>query len=375
MKKNSLINKFEIIEKEFQKISNSILDPKIIYNKNQKKYKIYLKKYRILKNIMDIYEIYKKKLSSLQEANEILKNDSDPEMKEIAYLEKNKILEDLYSIEKKSYNILFSNINTEENDDDHRNAIVELRSGTGGDEACLFVEDILRMYIMYFKQVGYKYEIINIQKGGIKGYKEIILNVSGNNIKGGVYGNLKFESGVHRVQRIPKTESQGRIHTSAITVAVLPEIKDIEMDIHLSDIKKDTFRSSGSGGQHVNKTESAVRLTHLPSKITVECQEERSQHKNFEKAMNVLRSRLYQNEMEKQSKERSIKRKSLVSTGDRSVKIRTYNYPKKRVTDHRIHKSIHDLTGFMNGNIQEIIDFLKFFEKKQINNLNDHYQI
>ncbi|WP_185866685.1 peptide chain release factor 1 [Blattabacterium cuenoti] len=363
MKNISLIKKFEILEKEFHKISNSIIQPHIV--SNQKKYKTLLKKYRNLEKIVTIYEKYKKKLTALQEANFILKNDSDPEMKEIAFLEKNKILEDLSDIEKKSDNLLFSLFPTgKENrvEDDHRNAIVELRSGTGGDEACLFVEDILRMYIMYFKQVGWKYKILHAQKGGIQGYKEIILDVSG---KEEVYGNLKFESGVHRVQRIPKTESQGRVHTSAITVAVLPEIKDIEMKIHISDIKKDTFRSSGSGGQHVNKTESAVRLTHIPTKITVECQEERSQHKNFEKAMNVLRSRIYQNEKEKRLKERSIKRKSLVSTGDRSVKIRTYNYPKGRVTDHRIHKSIYNLVGFMNGNIQEMINFLKLSEKNQ----------
>ncbi|WP_185873941.1 peptide chain release factor 1 [Blattabacterium cuenoti] len=355
MKKTSLINKFEILEKEFHKISKYILQKDVL--SNSKKYKFFLKKYKKLNKIVKIYDIYKKKLISLKEANTILKIDYDPEMKEMAFLEKNKILEDLSLIERKFYNLYLNDIN--KNND--RNAILELRSGTGGDEACLFVEDILRMYIMYFKEMNWKYEIIHIQKGGVKGYKEIILNVIGNN-KIGVYGNLKFESGVHRVQRIPKTESQGRVHTSAITVAVLPEIQDIEMNINSSDIKKDTFRSSGSGGQHVNKTESAVRLTHIPSKITVECQEERSQHKNFEKAMNVLRSRIYQKQMEKKFQEQSIKRKSLVSTGDRSVKIRTYNYPKGRVTDHRIHKSIYDLVGFMNGNIQKMINYLKLSE-------------
>ncbi|AER40553.1 MAG: peptide chain release factor 1 [Flavobacteriales bacterium] len=365
MKRSSLLNQFEVLEKKFHEISNFILKPL----SNQKKYKILFKEYQKLKKIMSLYERYKNKLFSLQEAKNVLENDSDPEMKEIASLEKKKILEDLSSIEKESYNFLLSDSITEV-EEDHRNAIVELRSGTGGYEACLFVEDILRMYIMYFKQVGWKYEILHSQKGGIKGYKEIILEVSGNDVKkkGGVYSNLKLESGVHRVQRIPRTESQGRIHTSAITVAVLPEIKSVEMNIDLSDIKKETFRSSGAGGQHVNKTESAVRLTHITSKITVECQEERSQHKNFEKAMKVLRSRIYKNEMEKRIKERSIKRKSLISTGDRSVKIRTYNYPKSRVTDHRIHKSIYDIVGFMNGNIQEMIDLLKIFEEKNKKN-------
>ncbi|WP_185863353.1 peptide chain release factor 1 [Blattabacterium cuenoti] len=366
MEKTLLIQKLEIYKKEFFEILKLITQPGGGYD--QKKYKTLLNKYTKLEKIVSLYEEYKKKLALFKEINFFLENDSDPEMKELASTEKCKISENLSSIEKKLSNLLFdskeNNTNTEEYDkeDDRRNgAIVEIRSGTGGNEACLFVEDILRMYTMYFKKSGWKYKIIHAQKGGIKGYKEIILDING--IKG-VYGNLKFESGVHRVQRVPETESQGRVHTSAITVAVFPKVKNIEVNINLSDVKKETFRSSGSGGQHVNKTESAVRLTHIPSKITVECQEERSQHKNFEKAISVLRSRIYQNEKEKRLKEISVKRKSLVSTGDRSVKIRTYNYPRNRVTDHRIHKSIYNLTGFMNGNIQEMIDSLKSFEKK-----------
>ncbi|WP_185849332.1 peptide chain release factor 1 [Blattabacterium cuenoti] len=361
MKKTLLIQKLEVFKKEFYEISKSIIQPSII--SDQKEYKKLLKKYTKLEKIVTLYEEYNKKLSLLEEINFILKNDSNTEMKEFASTEKYKVLENLSFIEKKFENLLFSS-KEKYTTEDHRNAaIVELRSGTGGDEACLFVEDILRMYTMYFKKSGWKYKIIHAQKGGVKGYKEIILEIYGEK---GVYGNLKFESGVHRVQRIPKTESQGRVHTSAITVAVFPKVEDIEVDINLSDIKKDTFRSSGAGGQHVNKTESAVRLTHIPSKITVECQEERSQHKNFEKAISILRSRIYQNEKEKRLKKISIKRKSLVSTGDRSVKIRTYNYPKNRVTDHRIHKSIYDLSGFMNGNIQKMINLLKLFEKKSI---------
>ncbi|WP_185858059.1 peptide chain release factor 1 [Blattabacterium cuenoti] len=360
MKKISLIHKLEISKKNFLEISKSITQPDII--SNSKKYKILLEKYKKLKKIVSSYEEYNKKLVYLKEINFILENDLDIEMKEFAKIEKYNILENLSSIEKKLYQLVFFSKEEHVMEEDYRKeAIVEIRSGTGGDEACLFVEDILRMYTMYFKKLGWKYKIIYAQKGGIKGYKEIILEVNGEK---GVYGNLKFESGVHRVQRVPKTESQGRVHTSAITVAVFPKVKDIEVNINLSDIKKDTFRSSGSGGQHVNKTESAVRLTHIPSQITVECQEERSQHKNFEKAMIILRSRIYQNEKEKRLAKISIKRKSLVSTGDRSVKIRTYNYPKNRVTDHRIHKSIYNLIGFMNGDIQEMINLLKFFEKK-----------
>ncbi|WP_185872843.1 peptide chain release factor 1 [Blattabacterium cuenoti] len=358
MIQNSLLNKkFKILKKEFDTISKSISIPKIIYDKI--KYKTLLKQYNKIDKWIKYYHEYNKKLSYLHELNDVLEHDSDPEMINIASSEKKNILEEIMSIKNKLLNNNYSSQTSQNINDNHRNAIVELRSGTGGNEACLFVEEILRMYIMYFKQMHWKYKIMHAQKSGSTGYKEIILEVSGSNKKGSVYGNLKFESGVHRVQRIPKTESQGRIHTSAITVAVLPEVQELEMKINISDIKKETFRSSGAGGQHVNKTESAVRLTHIPSKMTVECQEERSQHKNFEKAMNVLRARLFQQELDKRFKERSFQRKCLISTGDRSVKIRTYNYPKQRVTDHRVKKTIYDLTGFMNGNIQKMIDFLK----------------
>lgn len=363
MKKPLLIKKLEKYENEFQELSKSINShDNIFYDKE--KSKEFFNRYLKLERISSLYQKYKKELNFLQEANFIIENDKDIGMKELAFVERSNILKNISDIEKDIENVLFSSSIEENITEDNKNAIMELRSGTGGDEACLFVEDILRMYTMYFKKSGWKYKIIHVQKGGIKGYKEIILDIVGKEGVG-VYGCLKFESGVHRVQRIPKTESQGRVHTSAITVAVLPQVKEVEVKINLSDIKKDTFRSSGSGGQHVNKTESAVRLTHIPSKITVECQEERSQHKNFEKAMSVLRSRIYHRKMEKQLIERSIERKSLVSTGDRSVKIRTYNYPHSRVTDHRIHKSIHDLTSFMNGDIQEMIDLLKNFDNNR----------
>ncbi|WP_185883024.1 peptide chain release factor 1 [Blattabacterium cuenoti] len=362
MKKTLFIHKLEYFQKQFFEISKNIENYNFSYQ-NQKKYRLFFKKYVELDKIIHLYKKYNQKIMLFQEAIHISENDTDEDMRQLAISEIKKILHQINYIETKYSNIFFSKKDKEYNEklEDQRNVILELRSGTGGNEACLFVEDILRMYMMYFKKLNWKYNIIHAKKGNVKGYKEIILEVIGSQ---NVYGNLKFESGVHRVQRIPETESQGRIHTSAITVAVLPKVKKIEVNINFNDIKKETFRSSGAGGQHVNKTESAVRLTHIPSKTSVECQEGRSQHKNFEKAMDILRSRIYHYKMKKVLKKRSIKRKSLVSTGDRSVKIRTYNYPKNRVTDHRIQKSIFDLIGFMNGNIQKMINFIKKIESE-----------
>jgi peptide chain release factor 1 len=245
--------------------------------------------------------------------------------------------------------------------EDDKNAILELRAGTGGDEACIFVEDIFRMYTMFFKEMGWQYDILNSSDGTVKGIKEISLEVAG----AGIYGMLKFESGVHRVQRVPETESQGRVHTSAITVAVLPEAEEVDFKLDMNDVRKDTFRASGAGGQHINKTESAIRLTHLPTGVVVECQDGRSQHKNLEKAISVLRSRLYQAELDRVHSERAAQRKTLVSTGDRSAKIRTYNYPQGRITDHRINKTMYNLSSFMNGDIQEMIDSLKMAENAE----------
>jgi peptide chain release factor 1 len=245
--------------------------------------------------------------------------------------------------------------------EDDKNAIMELRAGTGGDEACIFVEDCFRMYTMFFKEMGWQYEILNSSEGTIKGYKEISMEITGL----GLYGMLKFESGVHRVQRVPETESQGRVHTSAITVAVLPEAEEVDFNLDMNDVRKDTFRASGAGGQHINKTESAIRLTHIPTGVVVECQDGRSQHKNLEKAISVLRSRLYQAELDRLHNERAAQRKTLVSTGDRSAKIRTYNYPQGRITDHRINKTMYNLNAFMNGDMKEMIDSLKMAENAE----------
>ncbi|WGH26408.1 MAG: peptide chain release factor 1 [Candidatus Bostrichicola ureolyticus] len=346
-----LIEKLQAIQKKFNELSYKLSD--IINNPiyDQEKYIIISKKYKKLEKIMEVYQNYKNKKKLIYEADKILSSKSeDLEIKEIAKSEKNDALIALSNIEKQIKHLLSPKLSKDDN-----NVILELRSGTGGDEACIFVEDIFRMYTMYFKYMGWIIEILNLQKSAIKGYKEVILGVYGN----GVYGTLKFESGVHRVQRIPKTESKGRIHTSTVTVVVLPEIKKIDFEINPTEIKRDTFRSSGAGGQHVNKTESAVRLTHIPSGIVAECQDQRSQHKNLEKAMTILYSRVYQMQLNKKITERSNERKCLINTGERSYKIRTYNYIQDRVTDHRINKSIYNLESFMNGNIKEMIDAIK----------------
>jgi len=283
----------------------------------------------------------------------MIETENDPEMKEMAKMELDDLLPKRAEMEEEIKVMLIP-----KDPEDDKNVIVELRAGTGGDESCIFVEDVFRMYTMYFKSVGWKMEVVNSNEGGTSGYRELSFEVEGD----GVYGMLKFESGVHRVQRVPDTESQGRVHTSAITVAVMPEAEEVDVKLNMADVKKDTYRASGAGGQHVNKTESAVRLTHIPTNTVVECQDGRSQHKNYDKALTVLRTRLYQAELEKKEKERSEHRKSLVSTGDRSAKIRTYNYPQGRITDHRINKTMYNLPSFMNGDIQEIIDALKIAE-------------
>jgi peptide chain release factor 1 len=349
-----LIGKLEAINYRFVEVGRLIVDPDII--SDMPRYVKLNKEYKELEDVVRIYKEYKNILDNIKSSKELLAAESDAEMREMAKMELDDLEHKRPDLEEEIRMMLIP-----KDPEDDKNVILELRAGTGGDEACIFVEDIYRMYLMYFKERGFQVELINSNEGGTKGYKEVTLNVEGD----GVYGTLKFESGVHRVQRVPETESQGRVHTSAITVAVMPEAEEVDIDLNMTDVKRDTFRASGAGGQHVNKTESAIRLTHIPSGIVVECQDGRSQHKNLEKAITVLRSRLYQQKLEQLNSERAEHRKSLVSTGDRSAKIRTYNYPQGRITDHRINKTIYNLSAFMNGDIQEMIDSLKLAENAE----------
>jgi peptide chain release factor 1 len=349
-----LLSKLEAIHIRFVEVGKMITDPEIISNMDR--FVKLNKEYRDLESLDDVYKSYKNLLDNLKSSKELLEIETDPEMRDMAKMEIDELEQKRPEMEEEIKMMLIP-----KDPEDDKNAILELRAGTGGDEACIFVEDIFRMYTMFFKEMGWQYDILHSSEGTVKGLKEISMEVTG----AGIYGMLKFESGVHRVQRVPETESQGRVHTSAITVAVLPEAEEVDFELDMNDVRKDTFRASGAGGQHINKTESAIRLTHIPTGVVVECQDGRSQHKNLEKAISVLRSRLYQAELDRIHSERAAQRKTLVSTGDRSAKIRTYNYPQGRITDHRINKTMYNLNSFMNGDIQEMIDSLKMAENAE----------
>lgn len=351
---SDILQKLEAIKIRFEEVGQKIVDPDIIADMDR--YVKLNKEYKDLEEIVVAYKKYKNVLDNIESSKQMLSETEDPEMKEMAQMELDELLPQKEELDEEMKYLLIP-----KDPEDEKNVIVELRAGTGGDEACIFVEDVFRMYSMFFKDQGWQMEVVNSNEGGTTGYKEISFEVKG----AGIYGTMKFESGVHRVQRVPETESQGRVHTSAITVAVMPEAEEVDFKLNMADVKKDTYRSSGAGGQHVNKTESAVRLTHLPTNTVVECQDGRSQHKNYEKALQVLRTRLYQVELEKKEAERAAHRKSLVSTGDRSAKIRTYNYPQGRITDHRINKTMYNLSSFMNGDIQEMLDALKMAENAE----------
>jgi peptide chain release factor 1 len=349
-----LYSRLEAIHYRFEEVGKLIVDPDIISDMDR--YVKLNKEYRDLEVIDAIFKDYHNLIGNIKNTRELLETETDGEMREMAKMEIDE-LETRRPLMEEEIKLLL----IPKDPEDDKNAIMELRAGTGGDEACIFVEDCFRMYTMFFKNMGWTYEILNSSEGTVKGYKEISLDISGD----GIYGMLKFESGVHRVQRVPETESQGRVHTSAITVAVLPEAEEVDFELDMNDVRKDTFRASGAGGQHINKTESAIRLTHIPTNTVVECQDGRSQHKNLEKAISVLRSRLYQAELDRVHNERAAQRKTLVSSGDRSAKIRTYNYPQGRITDHRINKTMYNLNVFMNGDVQEMIDALKMAENAE----------
>lgn len=349
-----MLDKLRIIKQKFDEVSDLIIQPDIILD--QKRYIKLNKEYKDLSSVMKVAEEYKSLLNNIEEAKEIIADGSDQEMTEMAKIE---LEEASLRIPKLEDDIKFMLI--PKDPEDAKNVIVEIRAGTGGDEASIFAGDLYRMYTKYCSDKGWKTEVDDISEGTSGGFKEIIFSVTGVD----VYGDMKFESGVHRVQRVPQTETQGRVHTSAATVMVLPEAEEFDVELIPSDIRVDYFCSSGPGGQSVNTTYSAVRLTHIPTGLVAQCQDQKSQHKNKEKAMKVLRSRLYEQELEKKLALDSAKRNSLVASGDRSAKIRTYNYPQGRVTEHRIGLTMYDLSNIINGDIHKIVEELKLAENTE----------
>ena len=347
-----MIDKLKSLIKQFNDLSEKMSNPDII--SDIKKYSSLAKEHKRLSPIIPNVNDYIKKFNHIKEDEEILKG-NNKELKELIKDEIGPLKDELSILEKKLKIFLLPK---DPNDD--KNIILEIRSGTGGTEAALFAENLFRMYLRFCENSKWQHEIISLNDNEGGGIKEVIVSINGDS----VYANLKYESGVHRVQRIPDTESSGRIHTSAATVAVLPEAEDADINIVDKDLKIDTYRASGSGGQHVNKTESAIRITHLPTGLVVTCQDESSQHKNKDKALKVLKSRLLDLEVEKLNQERSQERKKMVSTGDRSAKIRTYNYPQGRITDHRINLTLYKLEEILNGNLLEIINKLKIEDQK-----------
>jgi peptide chain release factor 1 len=346
-----MIEKLEAVKSRFEEVGQLLLQPDAMAD--MKGYSKLNKEYKDLQKIVDVYDEYVMVIQNIESSKQILQTEKDEEFREMAKMELVDLGERKEQLDEELKVMLIP-----KDPDDSKDIIMEIRAGAGGDEAAIFAGDLYRMYDRYIDTKGWKKELINMSEAASGGFKEIVFSVSGED----VYGALKFESGVHRVQRVPVTESQGRVHTSAASVAVLPEVDDIDVNLDMKDVRKDTYRSSGAGGQHVNKTESAVRLTHLPTGIVVECQDGRSQHKNFDKALSVLRSRMYDVEKNKQDAEHASKRKSLVGSGDRSDKIRTYNYPQGRVTDHRIGYSQHNLPTVMDGEIGEFVERLRIAE-------------
>ncbi len=354
MADNTLLTKLEGIFTRFDKISQDVVSPDIM--SDMKRYIALNKEYKELQAIVELGSTYKNALSNLSEAKDILANEKDEEMREMAREQVDEIEPTIEGMEEQIKLMLIP-----ADPQDSKNAIVEIRGGAGGDEAAIFAGDLLRMYQKFCERRGWKTEINSVSEGTSGGYKEVVLKVTGE----GVYGVMKYESGVHRVQRVPQTETQGRVHTSASSVAVLPEAEEFDIEIKTDDIRKDTFCASGPGGQSVNTTYSAIRLTHIPTGIVVQCQDQKSQLKNYDKALEELRTRIYNLEYQKYLDEISSKRKTMVSTGDRSAKIRTYNYPQGRMTDHRIGYTAYNLTAVMDGDLDEVIDKLQVAENAE----------
>ena len=354
MAENNLLEKLDGLKAKYESIGAQLGDPEVIAD--MKRYVQLNKDYKELEPIIQAGDRYRKMVSDLADAKNILLNEKDEDLREMAKEEATALEEELPKMEEEIRILLIP-----ADPQDSKNAILEIRGGTGGDEAAIFAGDLFRMYTKYFERKGWKCEVTNVSEGAAGGYKEIVCKVTGEK----VYGTLKYESGVHRVQRVPATETQGRVHTSAAAVVVLPEAEEFDVDLNMSDVRIDTFCASGPGGQCVNTTYSAVRLTHIPTGIVVSCQDQKSQIKNKEKAIMVLRTRLYEREYNKYMEEMSSKRKTLVATGDRSEKVRTYNYPQSRVTDHRIGYTMYNLPAFMDGDIQDLIDAIQLAENAE----------
>lgn len=349
-----MLDKLNIVKQRFDEITDLIIQPDII--SDQKRYIKINKEYKDLKAIMDIRETYIQLTNNLNEAQEIIADGSDAEMVEMAKMELDEAKAAIPVLEEKIRFMLVP-----KDPEDAKNCVVEVRAGTGGDEASIFAGDLFRMYEKYCSSKGWSTSVVDVSDGTSGGFKEIIFEVNGED----VYGTLKFEAGVHRVQRVPQTETQGRVHTSAATVMVLPEAEEFDVELDMTEVRIERTTSTGPGGQSVNTTYSAIKLHHEPTGMIVSCQDQKSSHKNLEKALKVLRSRLYEIELAKKMEADSAKRKSMVSSGDRSAKIRTYNYPQGRVTDHRIGLTLYDLQNIINGDVQKIIDELMLVENTE----------